>query len=654
MHLFRLLPWLVMALIPFALSAQTDTTKQNQVRDTTLLNPLFIIDKSNPVPYLSLPAPLHMSRIDRGTIAASVAGDLPALLKGITGADVRERGPHDVQADIALRGGSFEQSLIMLNGVPYNDPQTGHHSLNLPFSVNDIEQIEVSGPGGMTTPHSGYAMSGAVSIATKTNSALNNLLQTEVSVGSFGYRRGYAAVMFPTQKVGHYISVESSGSEGYVPNTDFTRRHLWYAATRKTGSHGRITFQGGWMNKAFGANSFYTAKYPNQFEEISTAGGMLLIQGGQRVRWSGYLSSRLHHDRFELFREDAPEWYAGHNYHRTHINSTGFNGSLKSKFGITSFITHLRYEQILSNVLGEPSDTLPVKGTDAQFTRKGQRHQGEVALRHHLTLKKIDVAAQFTTAMLPGGTAGGFPSARMTYPLGNQSLQMSAAISRNYRLPTFTELYYKGPTNTGNPALQHEEAITIETGVVYENHPFYTSATVYLRDNKNLIDWVKEDGETMWRSENLTRITTLGTHWHGTMILPVTQWFPRNISLGYAWAHQTKSTPHGTLSYYILDHLRHKWTLEVLQRPLNGRLNITWYLVWQQRAGSYTDLAGLEQPYPDAMLLNLSVKYRLTEVLEFNLKAHNIFNTKQFDFSGIPLPGRWITGSVVIRTPFGV
>jgi iron complex outermembrane receptor protein len=205
-----------------------------------------------------------------------------------------------------------------------------------------------------------------------------------------------------------------------------------------------------------------------------------------------------------------------------------------------------------------------------------------------------------------------------------------------------------------NPALQYEEAITAEAGASFRKHPFYTSTTVYLRDNKNLIDWVKEDGETMWRSENLTRIATLGVNWYGTVILPVTQWFPRNVSLGYAWAHQNKNTPQGTLSYYILDHLRHKWTLEVLQRPLNGRLNITWYLVWQQRAGSYTDLAGLEQPYPDALLLNVKAQYRVTEVLELAIRANNVLGASQFDFSGVPLPGRWITGSVVIRTPFGV
>ena len=50
------------------------------------------------------------------------------LLEYAMNVDIRQRGRQGVQSDISIRGGSFEQVLIMLNGIKLNDPQTGHHN----------------------------------------------------------------------------------------------------------------------------------------------------------------------------------------------------------------------------------------------------------------------------------------------------------------------------------------------------------------------------------------------------------------------------------------------------------------------------------------------------------------------------------------------
>lgn len=51
------------------------------------------------------------------------------LLAYINGVDIRQRGPFGSQADVNIDGGSFEQTLILLNGAKISDPQTAHHSL---------------------------------------------------------------------------------------------------------------------------------------------------------------------------------------------------------------------------------------------------------------------------------------------------------------------------------------------------------------------------------------------------------------------------------------------------------------------------------------------------------------------------------------------
>ena len=48
------------------------------------------------------------------------------LLRFIPGVEVQLRGPQGVQGDILLRGGTFQQVLILIDGLRVNDPLTGH------------------------------------------------------------------------------------------------------------------------------------------------------------------------------------------------------------------------------------------------------------------------------------------------------------------------------------------------------------------------------------------------------------------------------------------------------------------------------------------------------------------------------------------------
>src|SRR5690606_17612932 len=57
--------------------------------------------------------------------------------------DVRQRGANGVQADAGIRGSTFDQVLILINGIKISDMQTGHHSMNLPIDMDNVERIEI-------------------------------------------------------------------------------------------------------------------------------------------------------------------------------------------------------------------------------------------------------------------------------------------------------------------------------------------------------------------------------------------------------------------------------------------------------------------------------------------------------------------------------
>ncbi|MDX9696020.1 MAG: TonB-dependent receptor plug domain-containing protein, partial [Bacteroidales bacterium] len=67
---------------------------------------------------------------------------LNELIERSSFVDIRQRGTNGIQADISIRGGTFDQNLVLLNGINITDPQTGHHSLNLPIDLNAVQRIE--------------------------------------------------------------------------------------------------------------------------------------------------------------------------------------------------------------------------------------------------------------------------------------------------------------------------------------------------------------------------------------------------------------------------------------------------------------------------------------------------------------------------------
>jgi vitamin B12 transporter len=102
-----------------------------------------------------------VSVITKSEIERAPVQCLNDLIRYVAGVDIRQRGPLGVQADISIRGGTYDQTLILLNGVTVNDPQTGHHNLNLPIDIESIERIEIlQGPAAKSFGPN--AFSGAV------------------------------------------------------------------------------------------------------------------------------------------------------------------------------------------------------------------------------------------------------------------------------------------------------------------------------------------------------------------------------------------------------------------------------------------------------------------------------------------------------------
>ena len=217
--------------------------------------------------------------IGKEEIQSAPVQSLQDLLEYSLNVDVRQRGNYGVQADISIRGGSFDQVLILLNGININDPQTGHHSLNLPVSFDAIERIEIlEGPASRI--YGPNAFSGAINIITGTSD--NSNLKARLSGGENGYYDAGLSGTFISGKLKNFVSVDHRNSDGYIKNTDFKLTDAFYQGNLATKA-GALEWQAGHTDRAFGANSFYTPAYPDQFEQVKTTFASVKMETGEVV-----------------------------------------------------------------------------------------------------------------------------------------------------------------------------------------------------------------------------------------------------------------------------------------------------------------------------------------------------------------------------------
>ena len=585
---------------------------------------------------------------ERREINASPAKSLDNLLESIAGVDIRQRGGDGVQTDVSIRGGSFDQVLILLNGVNITDPQTGHFSLDLPVELQNIQRIELlKGPNARIWGPNAY--SGVINIVTGQDSQESGLrFQGQIGGGSFGYLNGSGSIDFNRLNWNSSFSASIKRSDGYRDNTDFNFFNSLLQTKYRSNGLGNFQFQAGYQQKAFGANSFYSFLYPNQFERTK----MLFTALNWEKKFGNtsmeaQLSERIHHDRFELFRnsENAAAWYTGHNYHLTSVTSGNFMLHQRSRLGRTTVGMDIRNEQIWSNVLGvsTPSPKSDFFDETGSFTKYKSRTNYRLFADQTVYLgDELKVS---------GGFSGNLNSDFKPYFLGgmdvayrlSENLYLNLGVNHSYRLPTFTDLYYKSATQISNPDLNPEQSTTYEASTQFHQGVFSTSATGFYRHGTNVIDWVKLPDSTKWLSRNETAINAIGGEL--TAEYKNLRGFIKDLQISYTGLSMDKNAS-GYDSKYVLDYLRKKINLHlehgIWNQKGSGALTASWNVSWQDRAGTYTDFSTQSlTKYEPYTLTDIRLSWQ-NKGFRVNCDMNNLFDANYADFGGLIQPGRSI------------
>lgn len=595
--------------------------------------------------------------LERADIQAAPVQSINDLLKYAVGVDVRQRGPIGAQTDVSIRGGNYEQITILLNGINICDPQTGHNAFDFPLDISDIERIEVlEGPAGRVYGTS--SLVGAINIVTKKDAESG--LDAHLDGGSYGYLNTGARVALQG-KTSHSLSANLTRSDGYSRNkagglnADYSGGKAFYQGSYDDEQF-NVSWYAGLSTRGFGSNTFYGAKWDDQYEHTMktyTAIQAENKQGRFHLRPSIYWNHTT--DRFELFR-DAPDIYP-FNYHRTDVYGVNLNSYFDWALGRTALGAELRNEDLVSGNLGEPlSKPHHIHGTDRDYDHGLNRTNISFVLEHNILLKRFTLSAGIVAVKNSWNEMNMrvYPGIDASYRIGDY-WKIYASYNTSLRMPSATELYYSVGGHKADKHLKPEELEAVEGGIKYASRTVEGSLSIYHNHCKNLIDWIRRTSDTdaPWESVNFTKVNATGIEtaldFNLSEMLP-SQNMLRKLNIAYCYIDQNKVEEHGIQSQYALEYLRHKLTCN-LQMHIWNCLDMGIHYRFQDRTGTYTNAEGNVQDYKPYGVVDARLSWN-AEKYNLYVEANNLFDKTYVDFGHIPQPGIWFMAGASIHLPF--
>lgn len=537
--------------------------------------------------------------IDREEIAMLPVQTIQDLLAVLPGVGLTRRGARGVQGDLNLRGGTFEQSVVMVNGIRVNNPQTGHHNLDLFIPLQAIERVEILyGPGSAV--HGPDAFGGAVNIVTGVSDPTTLALR----VGE----NHLSGASLAGQWNDLWGAIEREVHTGFRENTE-ADVNQGAAGWSATAGESRLEIAATAGRRRFGAHSFYSTRYPDQRErtegQLITIGGLTPLSSNLTLHAA--LRLDRHEDDFVLDRHQ-PEWF--HNHHET--SGLLADLSLRGSWGSWSWAAGLEaaHEDIDSSNLGRHD-----QDRKAAFAEIG-RLSGPVTFA---------VQGRIDTQNDWGTVTTGAVSGRWRF---DADWALRASWGQSFRAPSFTDLYYDSPSTSGNPDLEPERGQTLEIGLEGKR----INLTVFRRETDPLIDYLL-DNDNEWRAANIGRSTTNGLE--AALALPVAGplvW----QRFGATWL-KSEIDVDPARSRYGLSHPRLEAAWTGGAQPGEG-----WRAGWALRYR-------LPESGGSWSTLDLRLGQRILSQMWLDLEANNVFDRSITEVTGVPLPGRWVSLTLTWR-----
>ncbi len=570
------------------------------------------------------------------------------LLRYVPGVEVQMRGPAGAQSDIVLRGGTFQQVLVILDGVRLNDPNTGHFSSYIPIAPAEIDRIEIL-KGASSAVYGSEAVGGVIHIISKSFAARKERVRKEGviqgTIGEYNLLKGSAGGFFGNKKSAvsgglhtvHTKGAPQRGTRGFFDNT--TASVSYSQSVRQW----QFSARGAFDHRDFSAQNFYTTFVSDTAsEKVQTVWSQAEIK---RV-------TELSESRLDIGYKELDDIYA--------FNKASLPNRSKSRL----------WQALLQESRKLSSKTQLSAG--AQIIRKeiSSNDRGDHAVDQGALFLLLNQEAgdhlRFAPALrLEYNERSGLeliPQLNVSYQKGN--LQLRGSAGKTIRDADFTERFnnYNKPFvasgRIGNPDLEAERSFSYEVGAdLFSVKNFRISGTYFRRHHSKLIDYVLTPYANMPRKENLS---PTGTYALARNVSKVrTQGAETDIqyqqklgggqnfwaTVGMLWLNSKSSEL--TPSFYISSHARFLTNFNV--RYSKNRFSIGFSGLYKNRQPQVVANPAIAKVSTDYFLLGGRTDVRILNHLYLFAQVDNFFNRQYTDLLGSAMPGRWTQGGFILN-----
>jgi vitamin B12 transporter len=538
-------------------------------------------------------------------IKNSAATNVADLLQQVAGVDIRRRGTGGSQADLYIRGGGFDQTLLLVDGIKMDDAQTGHHTMNAALPIEVIERIEIiKGPAARVFGQN--AFTGAINIVTK--SKLANTASINLETGSFGQVNGSITIGREFENSSLIAHVGVLTSDGYRENSDYNNYNYFLKGIFNKKNQ-PIEVLATFFEKKFGAQNFYTPDSWgfNEYEETQNS----LLGASTTFRTEKFkITPRVYWKRGQdifLLKRDDPSFYR--NLHITNKVGVETNASYTSNLGITGFGVDVSRIFISSNNLGNRNRTM-----------------ANLFLEHRFKFAddKVDITPGVAVTYFSDFKFHAFPGLDIGFKL-SENLKAYGNLGITYRIPTYTDLYYSDSSTDGNPNLKPEEAFAQEIGLKYNSGRFTSSVAIFNRDATNLIDYIRQNiTDAKFTATNIAKVNTKGFEVNTDYRFKIKE-FNQTLSFGYNYLNDDILDQNKDLSRYSLNTLKHQFITRFTSKLFK---NVRQNMIYKHAERS----VGTSYNVWDASII---VDFN---TFDFTVTANNIFNADYIESGFVPMP----------------
>ena len=561
---------------------------------------------------------INILTISKEEIKKSTATNVSELLQQVAGLDIRRRGVEGMQADLYIRGGSFDQTLLLIDGIKVEDPQTGHHTMNMTLPLSAIEKIEII-KGAASRLYGQNAFTGAVNIITKKN--IENNISLGLSAGSFNQKKASLTLQKEFEKSDLLINYSRKQSEGYRYNTDYENDEFFIKSNFKIKNQ-NISAIGAFNERKFGANGFYASPEAiDQYEETQASLiGFSTTFNKDKLKIKPKLYWKRNQDMYVYLRQD-PSVYR--NMHISNKLGAEINMVLNNRLGVLGLGIDISNTKLSSNNLGQRDRTMVHVFAEQQmmfFDDKLDVTPG-LAITYFSDKDNLQSSTSENEDNLPKI----YPGIDFGYKI-KEDLRLFSNVGYTFRIPTYTDLFYSSPTTIGNENLSYEKALTLELGMKYRKENFNLNFSLYRRDASNIIDYVKNNEDDPWQANNIRNIITNGFELNIGYKFYLNSSNEHQINIGFSNINDDLKETQFNFSRYALNSLKNHITATYMFE-INEKISSSLVLKNAERIN--------EKNYT---VIDFKTSYKFNK-FAISILLNNILDTEYSETNLVPMPG---------------